>query len=64
MRVTFKAIALGQRFRSNGVEFVKKTSRTARIVSNKMPFYFGQYEQCIVERGNLDAARRIAGAAK
>ena len=58
MRVTFKAIALGQRFRSNGVEFVNKTSRTARIVSNKILFYFGQYEQCIVERGNLDAAKQ------
>lgn len=46
MKMIFRNLVHGQKFRSNGVEFVKKTSRTARMVSNRRAFYFGAYEQC------------------
>ena len=45
MKMTFRTVAHGQHFKCNGVEFVKKTSRTARMVSNKRAFYFGALEQ-------------------
>jgi len=44
MKMTFRTVAHGQRFKCNGVEFVKKTSRTARMVSNSRAFYFGALE--------------------
>ena len=50
MKVTFRTVVYGEKFFCNQVEFVKKTSRTARMVSNKRAFYFGQYETCEVNR--------------
>ena len=66
MKMIFRNLAHGQKFKSNGVEFVKKTSRTARMISNRRAFYFGAYEQCEIipsnpaeQRGMLDTESKM-----
>lgn len=48
MSVTFRIVAIGERFMSNGNEFIKQSTRTAYMVSSKRTFYFGQFELCKV----------------
>jgi hypothetical protein len=40
----FSEIALGRLFRCNGNDWVKSSTRTARVLQNGRVFYFGQRE--------------------
>jgi len=44
MRVQFKELAVGRLFHCNGNDYVKQSTRTARLLSNDRVFYFGQKE--------------------
>lgn len=40
----FWELAKGRMFRTNGNDYVKQSTRTARMLSNGRVFYFGQKE--------------------
>ena len=40
----FWELAVGRMFRMNGNDYIKRTGRTARMLSNGRVFYFGQKE--------------------
>ena len=40
----FKEVRVGRMFHCNGNDYVKQSSRTARMLSNGRAFYFGQKE--------------------
>ena len=43
--VTFENVAIGQHFVANGTRWVKRSSRTASVVTTSEPiFYFGKSE--------------------
>ena len=42
--VEFSYIAVGKLFHLNGNDFIKQSSRTARMLSNGRVFYIGQAE--------------------
>lgn len=39
---SFWELAVGRMFRMNGNDYVKQSTRTARMLSNGRVFYFGQ----------------------
>lgn len=43
-RIEFKELGLGRMFHLNGNDYVKQSSRTARMLSNGRVFYIGQRE--------------------
>jgi hypothetical protein len=44
MGLTFSEITIGRMFHCNGNDYVKQSSRTARMLSTGRVFYFGQKE--------------------
>ncbi len=40
----FWEMAVGRMFRMNGNDYIKQSTRTARMLSNGRVFYFGQKE--------------------
>jgi hypothetical protein len=44
MRLDFAEIRIGRMFRLNGNDYVKQSTRTARMLSNGRVFYIGQQE--------------------
>jgi hypothetical protein len=40
----FKEMRVGRLFHCNGNDYVKQSTRTARMLSNSRVFYFGQTE--------------------
>jgi hypothetical protein len=40
----FAELALGRMFHCNGCDYVKQSTRTARMLQNGKVFYFGQRE--------------------
>jgi hypothetical protein len=40
----FKEVRMGRMFRMNGNDYIKQSTRTARMLSNGRVFYFGQRE--------------------
>lgn len=48
MRITFKLVRVGEIFSCCGATYVKKSTRTARLLDAPRTFYFSQYETCKV----------------
>lgn len=48
MNVTFRLVRVGEMFMNNGNLCVKKSTRTALLVSANRVFYFGQLDNCTV----------------
>ena len=48
MRVTFRLVRVGELFSCNGNTYVKKSTRTAVMVSTNRTFYIGQLDNCLV----------------
>lgn len=48
MNVTFRMVRIGELFECNGNLCIKKSTRTAMLVSAKRVFYFGQFDTCKV----------------
>lgn len=48
MHITFRIISIGERFMLNGNEYIKQSTRTARMLSTGRTFYIGQFEGCKV----------------
>ena len=46
MHITFRIISIGERFMLNGNEYVKQSTRTARMLSIDRVFYIGQMDVC------------------
>lgn len=46
MKVTFRLVRVGEMFTCNGNTYVKKSTRTALMVSSNRTFYIGQLEDC------------------
>ena len=46
MRMTFRIIGIGDRFMLNGNEYVKQSTRTAKMLSTNRVFYIGQMDVC------------------
>jgi hypothetical protein len=44
MWIQFSEIKIGRMFHCNGNDYVKQSSRTARMLSNGRAFYFAQKE--------------------
>ena len=44
----FKALELSQEFTHNGNNYIKNSSRTAKMLSNSKVFYFASYETIYV----------------
>jgi hypothetical protein len=44
MGLVFSEIKIGSKFHFNGNDYVKQSSRTARMLSNSRVFYFAQKE--------------------
>jgi hypothetical protein len=44
MSLEFNEVRVGRMFHSNGNDWVKQSSRTARLLMNGRVFYFGQKE--------------------
>lgn len=44
MSLEFAEVRIGRMFHVNGNDYVKQSSRTARMLSNGRAFYFGQKE--------------------
>ena len=42
--VLFKELRVGRMFHCNGNDYVKQSTRTARMLANGRAFYFGQKE--------------------
>jgi hypothetical protein len=42
--VLFQELRVGRMFHCNGNDYVKQSTRTARMLSNGRAFYFGQKE--------------------
>jgi hypothetical protein len=48
MRVTFRLVRVGELFNCNGNTYVKKSTRTALMISVNRTFYIGQLDNCTV----------------
>jgi hypothetical protein len=48
MRVTFRLVRVGELFNCNGNTYVKKSTRTALMISANRTFYIGQLDNCTV----------------
>ena len=48
MKVTFRIVSIGERFTHNGIQYIKQSTRTARLVNYDRVFYIGQFEGCEV----------------
>ena len=48
MNVTFRTIGIGENFILNGNEYIKRSTRTALMLSTNRIFYIGQLEGCKV----------------
>ena len=48
MRVTFRLVRIGEVFNCNGNTYVKKSTRTALMMSAPHTFYFSQTDDCTI----------------
>lgn len=48
MSITFRVIGIGELFMCNGNLYVKKSTRTAHMISSGRTFYMGQRDICSV----------------
>jgi hypothetical protein len=48
MRITFRTVNIGGLFVCNGNLYLKKSTRTAVMMSSDRTFYIGQMEECLV----------------
>ena len=48
MKVTFRILGIGELFECNGNQYVKQSTRTARMVANGRVFYMEQLAICTV----------------
>jgi hypothetical protein len=48
MSVTFRVVRIGELFKFNGNMYQKKSTRTAKMLSNGRTFYIEQLGGCII----------------
>jgi hypothetical protein len=48
MRVTFRLVRIGEVFNCNGNTYIKKSTRTALMLSAHLTFYFSQTDDCTI----------------